>query len=345
MFISYYKLSIAFDDFGKQGKAAAKNRRKKIKKGMFIGAFLAVSVKGFVYYQKPPDFINDYSYSHILSRLLDSWDGTNSKYQVFLSHQIEGSSTALKAIQGRRHQASVYPAGHTDVHLADVVFFNMGSTLQERHLQAFNDLYLGVLDHNFFFGCQMMADLFVQMVFHVNIGNQSRKNKHLPPWATATYQPIQPMTNEEYNKCYMVAIMKNTPASTPATNTPNPQAQPTQSQTPRSAPPLHLPSCVILPPSVNSLPPLALDQTVFPHCTKKGAKITAKPLNSLGDLAHTVDERFILAYPEDPPVLAAPAWEETLVNLDYLLAWCCPLLKIIRTAQSNDVTSRARNSN
>ncbi|KAJ9076201.1 hypothetical protein DSO57_1028511 [Entomophthora muscae] len=200
IFISYYKLSIAFDNFGEMGKAAIKNGRKKVKKGTFIGAFLAVSAKGFVYYWTNPDFINGYSYGHILGGLLDSWDGSNSKYWVFLSHQMEGSSTALEAIQGRGHQASVYPAGHADVYLADVIFFNIGDTLQERRPQAFNDLYLGVLDHNFLFSRQMVADLFAQMVFHVNMGNQSRKDKHLPPRATATYQPIQPMTDEEYNE-------------------------------------------------------------------------------------------------------------------------------------------------
>ncbi|KAJ9090023.1 hypothetical protein DSO57_1006725 [Entomophthora muscae] len=95
---------------------------------------------------------------------------------------------------------------------------------------------------------------------------------------------------------------------------------------------------------VNSLPPLALDQTVFPHHTKKGPKITAKPLNSLGDLAHTVGERFALAYPADLPALVVPAWEETLINLDYLLAWCRPLLKTIRNTQSKDNTSMVSKS-
>ncbi|KAJ9068160.1 hypothetical protein DSO57_1031424 [Entomophthora muscae] len=125
MFALYYKLSIVFENFGEQEKAAAKNRRKTVKKGTFIGAFLAVSAKGFVYYLTNPDFTNGYKYSHILGGLLDSWDGSNSKYRAFLSHQIEGSSTALKAIQGRRHQASVYPASHADIHLEDVVFFNI----------------------------------------------------------------------------------------------------------------------------------------------------------------------------------------------------------------------------
>ncbi|KAJ9079743.1 hypothetical protein DSO57_1032276 [Entomophthora muscae] len=59
---------------------------------------------------------------------------------------------------------------------------------------------------------------------------------------------------------------------------------------------------------VNSLPPLALDRTVFPRRTKKTAPSPAKPLNSLNDLAHTVDERFVLVYPAGPPALVAPTW-------------------------------------
>ncbi|KAJ9056122.1 hypothetical protein DSO57_1036337 [Entomophthora muscae] len=70
---------------------------------------------------------------------------------------MKGSSTALEAIQERGHQASVYPAGHTEIHLADVVFFNIRDTQWERLSQAFNNLYLGVLDHNFLFGRQMVA--------------------------------------------------------------------------------------------------------------------------------------------------------------------------------------------
>ncbi|KAJ9060261.1 hypothetical protein DSO57_1032740 [Entomophthora muscae] len=131
---------------------------------------------------------------------------------------MKGSSTALEAIQQCGHQVSVYPAGHANVHLEDFVFFNIGDTLWECHPQAFNNLYLGVLDHNFLFGHQIVADLFAQMVFHVNMGNQSHKDKRLPPRATATYQPIQPMTDEEYNERYMAVITCNPPASTPATN-------------------------------------------------------------------------------------------------------------------------------
>ncbi|KAJ9079964.1 hypothetical protein DSO57_1030100 [Entomophthora muscae] len=95
---------------------------------------------------------------------------------------------------------------------------------------------------------------------------------------------------------------------------------------------------------VNSLPPLALDCSIFPRCTKKGSKMPAKPLNFLNNLAHTVDERFVLAYPAEPLPLVAPSWEETLVNLDYLLAWYHPLLKTIRADQSEATTLALSNT-
>ncbi|KAJ9060140.1 hypothetical protein DSO57_1034095 [Entomophthora muscae] len=82
----------------------------------------------------------------------------------------------------------------------------------------------------------------------------------------------------------------------------------------------------------------------FSRRTKKGPKITAKPFNSLGDLAHTIDERSVTAYPADPLALVVLSWEETLINLDYLLAWYHPLLKTIRNTQTNNATSRTRKS-
>ncbi|KAJ9066270.1 hypothetical protein DSO57_1011143 [Entomophthora muscae] len=114
---------------------------------------------------------------------------------------------------------------HANIHLADVAFFSIGDTVRECHPQAFNDLYLRVLDHNSLFGHQMMGDLFAQIVFHVNMGNQSRKDKRLPPCATATYQPIKKMTDKEYNKRYMAAITCNPP--TPTLSSSPPPSSPT----------------------------------------------------------------------------------------------------------------------
>ncbi|KAJ9082882.1 hypothetical protein DSO57_1000185 [Entomophthora muscae] len=73
----------------------------------------------------------------------------------------------------------------------------------------------------------MVADLLAQIVFHMNMGNQSCKDKRFPPRATAIYQPIKAMTNEEYNQLYMAAITHNPPASIPAIPTPHLSAPPT----------------------------------------------------------------------------------------------------------------------
>ncbi|KAJ9055057.1 hypothetical protein DSO57_1008095 [Entomophthora muscae] len=63
----------------------------------------------------------------------------------------------------------------------------------------------------------------------------------------------------------------------------------------------------------------------LPVLYKKSSQKPAKPLNPLEDLAHTVDEIFVLAYPSQVVHTDAlnyvPTWEKYLINLDYLLAW------------------------
>ncbi|KAJ9076534.1 hypothetical protein DSO57_1025231 [Entomophthora muscae] len=63
-------------------------------------------------------------------------------------------------------------------------------------------------------------------------------------------------------------------------------------------------------------PPLALDQDIFPRSSKKVARVQAKPLQNLDDLAHTVDERFVLAFPAEvliSPLESPPTVEDTLI--------------------------------
>ncbi|KAJ9072163.1 hypothetical protein DSO57_1030116 [Entomophthora muscae] len=85
-------------------------------------------------------------------------------------------------------------------------------------------------------------------------------------------------------------------------------------------------------------PSLALDRDVFPRPSKKVARVQAKPLQNLEDLAHTVDERFVLAFlAKDPifPLESPPTTEETLIQLDCLLSWCRPVLKQLAGQQKN----------
>ncbi|KAJ9059178.1 hypothetical protein DSO57_1005101 [Entomophthora muscae] len=81
---------------------------------------------------------------------------------------------------------------------------------------------------------------------------------------------------------------------------------------------------------------------MFPHLTKKISQIPAKLLNFLNDLAQTIVERFVLAYPSwvvfTDSQISVPAWEESLINLDYLLAWFHPHLKKLQGCTSVNST-------
>ncbi|KAJ9078206.1 hypothetical protein DSO57_1009125 [Entomophthora muscae] len=80
--------------------------------------------------------------------------------------------------------------------------------------------------------------------------------------------------------------------------------------------------------AVNSLPSLALDHIIFPQRTKKSNQSPAKPLNSMAELDNTFDKKFVLSYPSQaPPTSSSSPWltvEESLINLDCYLTWCCP---------------------
>ncbi|KAJ9058654.1 hypothetical protein DSO57_1010223 [Entomophthora muscae] len=97
------------------------------------------------------------------------------------------------------------------------------------------------------------------------------------------------------------------------------------------------------------IPPLALDRTIFPRRSKKSVQKPAKPINSLEDLAHTINERFVLTYPSQVintnVMNSAPTWEKSLINLDYLLAWAHPHLKLIKLNHSGCTTANSLNAN
>ncbi|KAJ9065625.1 hypothetical protein DSO57_1017556 [Entomophthora muscae] len=81
---------------------------------------------------------------------------------------------------------------------------------------------------------------------------------------------------------------------------------------------------------------------------KKVARVQAKPLQNLEDLAHTVDERFVLAFPAEvliSPLESPPTTEETLIWLDCLLSWCCLVLKQLANQQKNAGHMKLERSN
>ncbi|KAJ9071806.1 hypothetical protein DSO57_1033426 [Entomophthora muscae] len=95
-------------------------------------------------------------------------------------------------------------------------------------------------------------------------------------------------------------------------------------------------------------PPLALNWDVFPRPSKKVAHVQAKPLQNLEDLAHTVDKRFVLAFPAEvliSPLESPLTAEETLIQLDCLLSWCCLVMKQLANQQKNAGHMKLERSN
>ncbi|KAJ9059021.1 hypothetical protein DSO57_1006795 [Entomophthora muscae] len=85
-------------------------------------------------------------------------------------------------------------------------------------------------------------------------------------------------------------------------------------------------------------PPLALNWDLFPRPSKKVARVQAKPLQNPENLAHTVDERFVLAFMAKVPILpleSPSTAEETPIQLYCLLSWCCPVLRQLADQQEN----------
>ncbi|KAJ9083499.1 hypothetical protein DSO57_1034109 [Entomophthora muscae] len=86
-------------------------------------------------------------------------------------------------------------------------------------------------------------------------------------------------------------------------------------------------------------PHLALNWDVFPRLSKKVARVQAKPLQNLEDLAQTVDEHFVLDFLAEVPILpleSPPTAEETLIQLDCLLSWCFPVLRQLEDQWENE---------
>ncbi|KAJ9064907.1 hypothetical protein DSO57_1025434 [Entomophthora muscae] len=130
VFISYYELSLQFHDYGILSEKNALKGKKKEVQGKIIGTFLAVSLKETLFYRTTTSYTNGYWYRKFLSDLLTTWSSANSKFQIFLSHQIKCTEVASKKIEADSHKFSIFPAGHADLHLGDVVKIDNSSPLE-----------------------------------------------------------------------------------------------------------------------------------------------------------------------------------------------------------------------
>ena len=129
IFISYYKLALNVQDYRIVGKKSTPDGKKKQKQGTVIGTFLTASPKGIVFYQTSSSYTNGYVYGKFLSDLLNIWSLDKSKYHIFLSHQMKCSEEASEKIQASRNNVLIFPASNYNVHLGDVLFYNIADKI------------------------------------------------------------------------------------------------------------------------------------------------------------------------------------------------------------------------
>ncbi|KAJ9057080.1 hypothetical protein DSO57_1025911 [Entomophthora muscae] len=200
MCISYYKLSLQFHDYDTLSEKNAPKGKKKEAQGNVIGAFLAVSPKGNVFLQTTTSYTNGYWYRKFLSDLLATWGSANSKFKIFLCHQMECTEVASKKIQAEGHNISIFPAGQADLHLGDVLFFNIGDIICGCNPTTFSQVVSAANNPSVLFPCQKIADMFTKMAFNALSNNQSPKDPQLPTCDSLLHKPITVLPKLQYCK-------------------------------------------------------------------------------------------------------------------------------------------------
>ncbi|KAJ9060428.1 hypothetical protein DSO57_1030986 [Entomophthora muscae] len=198
IFISYDKLSLQFQDYGTLSKTNTPKGKNKKPEGIVIGVFLAVSPKGTVFYQTTTSYTNGYWYRKFLSDLLATWSSVNSSFKIFLSHQMK-CNVAFKKIKADGHDVSIFPARYANLHLGDVLFFNIGDTICGSNLMTFSQVVSVANNNTLLFPCHKVANMFTNMHFCAFGIRQSQRDSQLPPCDSPVYKPITVLSESEYD--------------------------------------------------------------------------------------------------------------------------------------------------
>ena len=92
------------------------------------GIFIAESKNGIRQYNTSKDAASGYSYWASLDRLIAD-SAAYGRGSFAISSHMEGQEIILEKLLDANNSAFVFPENHSDLHLGDVLFFNMGSQL------------------------------------------------------------------------------------------------------------------------------------------------------------------------------------------------------------------------
>ncbi|KAJ9064506.1 hypothetical protein DSO57_1029879 [Entomophthora muscae] len=94
---------------------------------------------------------------------------------------MECTEVAFEKIQAGGHNVLIFPAGHANLNLGDVLFFNIGDTIQEHNPTTFNQEVSAAHNQPVHFPRQKAADMFTKMVLIAHSSSQSSKDPQLLP--------------------------------------------------------------------------------------------------------------------------------------------------------------------
>ncbi|KAJ9061803.1 hypothetical protein DSO57_1017045 [Entomophthora muscae] len=103
---------------------------------------------------------------------------------------------ASKKVQADSHNVSIFPAGHTDLHLGDVLFFNIGDTICGCNLTTFRQVVGAANNNTDLFSCQKFTKLFIKMALNSLSSSQSSKDPQIPPCDSPAYKTITVLVRE-----------------------------------------------------------------------------------------------------------------------------------------------------
>ncbi|KAJ9060956.1 hypothetical protein DSO57_1025502 [Entomophthora muscae] len=103
---------------------------------------------------------------------------------------MECAEVASKKVQADSHNFSILPAGHADLHLGDVLFFNIGDTICGRNPTTFSQVVGAANGHTVLFSCHKVAEMFTNMALNALSSSQLLKDLQLPPCDFPAYKLI-----------------------------------------------------------------------------------------------------------------------------------------------------------
>ena len=131
IFLAYYKVAASHQDFG-QPRGANNKPNKGMLSCKWKGVFIATGKNGIRQFTVSDDSHSGYSYLAGLSRLLADYAAKTGEVTFAISSSMEKKLVVEDQLKEAGHNVLIYPANHANLHLGDVLFYNMGDLLRKR---------------------------------------------------------------------------------------------------------------------------------------------------------------------------------------------------------------------